>query len=41
MCPGSGKMVERKAMMVATKRPRWATTWATASRVKGSVVEGV
>jgi hypothetical protein len=32
--------MERKAVMVATERPRSANAWATASRVRGDVVEG-
>jgi hypothetical protein len=40
MCPGGGKLEERKAVMAATERPRSATACATTSRVRIGVVAG-
>ena len=40
VCPGGGKLVERKTVMAAPERPRSATIWATTSRVRVDVVAG-
>ena len=39
VCLSGGKLVERKAVMATTKRPRSTTAWVTASRGKGGIVE--